>query len=62
MISDKFKKGDVTEYTMPMDLHKKVMSDDQNKIVMLYGSVVLEGELDENGMKAREIPVLVTKY
>ncbi|KAF2514714.1 glycoside hydrolase family 127 protein [Flavobacterium zhairuonense] len=60
VISDKLKKGDVIEYTMPMHLHKEAMPDDQNKIAMLYGPVVLAGELNKNAMKAREIPVLVT--
>ncbi|MEN2416359.1 beta-L-arabinofuranosidase domain-containing protein [Flavobacterium mesophilum] len=60
VISDKLKKGDVIEYTMPMHLHKEAMPDDQNKVAMLYGPVVLAGELTQNAMKAREIPVLVT--
>ncbi|MBZ4037447.1 glycoside hydrolase family 127 protein [Flavobacterium sp. 17A] len=60
VLSDQLKKGDVIEYTMPMQLHKETMPDDINKVAMLYGPLVLAGELDKEALKAREIPVLVT--
>ncbi|MDQ6473009.1 glycoside hydrolase family 127 protein [Flavobacterium sp. LHD-80] len=60
VISGNLKKGDIIEYTMPMNLHQQAMPDDQNKVAMLYRPVVLAGELGTNTIKAREIPVLVT--
>ncbi|WJS93830.1 glycoside hydrolase family 127 protein [Flavobacterium johnsoniae] len=60
VISNTLKKGDIIEYTMPMHLHKQEMPDNQNKVAMLYGPVVLAGELGTNTIKAREIPVLVS--
>ncbi len=59
-INRKWKKGEVITYNMPMSLHEQTMPDDQNKVAMLYGPVVLAAELGYQPLKNREIPVLVS--
>lgn len=55
-----WKKGDVIEYTMPMDLHEESMPDDKNKIAALYGPLVLAADLGNKPIKTSDIPVLVS--
>lgn len=47
-----WKNGDTVDITLPMHLHSEAMSDDPNKIAILYGPVVLAGQLGEAGINA----------
>ncbi len=47
-----WKNGDKVDITLPMHLHSEAMPDDPNKIALLYGPVVLAGQLGEAGMSA----------
>ena len=47
-----WKSGDKVDITLPMHLHSEAMPDDPSKIALLYGPVVLAGQLGEAGMSA----------
>lgn len=48
----KWKKGDVVEVTYPMSLHVEATPDDPQKAALLYGPVVLAGNLGTGGIVA----------
>ena len=45
-----WKSGDRVDITLPMHLHSEAMPDDANKIALLYGPIVLAGQLGDTGM------------
>jgi DUF1680 family protein len=51
--------GDTIEVTLPMSLHTESMPDDKKKIAILYGPVVLAGDLGPQAPAPR-VPVLIT--
>ncbi len=55
-----WKPGDKINITMQMDMHSKPMPDNKNRIALLYGPVVLSGELGKEKPEQQNIPVFVT--
>ena len=45
-----WKSGDRVDITLPMRLHSEPMPDDRTKVALLYGPVVLAGQLGREGM------------
>ncbi len=58
-VSRNWKKGNVLEYTMPMNIYKETLPDDQNKVGLLYEPVVLAGKLGAPAVKKTDISVFV---
>lgn len=59
LIERDWKKGDVVEFKLPMKLHTEPMPDNENRVAILYGPVVLAAEMgDEKSLKPRT-PVLL---
>jgi DUF1680 family protein len=54
-ISRTWKKGDRIEMTMPMQLHVEAMPDDRNLRAVMYGPVVLAGDLGSDGLTEKMI-------
>ncbi|MDR3691336.1 MAG: glycoside hydrolase family 127 protein [Fimbriimonas sp.] len=51
--------GDVVSFTLPMKLHTEAMPDNPKRIAVLYGPVVLAGDLGAADSPEPRIPVLV---
>jgi len=49
-IEREWKTGDTLEVKLPMDLHVEAMPDDPKTVAILYGPVVLAGDLGANGL------------
>lgn len=64
-ISRLWKKGDILEYKMPFSLRLEAMPDDNNRVAIMYGPMVMAGELGpENDPKAYDamyVPVIMTE-
>jgi hypothetical protein len=45
-----WKKGDVVEVRLPMSLHQEALPDDPKTVALLYGPVVLAGDLGREGL------------
>ena len=64
-IKRKWKKGDVLKYKMPFSLRLETMPDDSNRVAVMYGPMVMAGELGpENDPKAYEplyVPIIMTE-
>lgn len=58
-IERKWKEGDEIEVFMPMNLYTEALPGAQNKLAILYGPVLLSGELGEKELRPLELPVLV---
>lgn len=48
----RWKAGDTVEVTYPMQLHLETTSDDASRAALMYGPVVLAGDLGTDGMEA----------
>ena len=59
-ISRRWKKGDSIHLTVPMQLYTEPMPDDVNKLAVMYGPLLLSGELGKEKPGALDIPVLIT--
>ena len=55
-----WKPGDKIQVTMPMKIHTEAMPDNKNRIALLYGPIVLSGELGKERPEHRNIPVFVS--
>lgn len=55
----KWKKGDKVEFTLPMTLRTQPMPDNENRVALMYGPVVLAADLGPEDKAAPRIPVLV---
>ncbi|WP_321321591.1 beta-L-arabinofuranosidase domain-containing protein [Labilibaculum sp.] len=64
-IERKWKKGDVLEYKMPFTLRLETMPDDSNRVAVMYGPMVMAGELgpedDPKANDAMYVPVIMTE-
>jgi uncharacterized protein len=64
-ITRKWKTGDRVEIKMPFSLRLETMPDDSNRVAVMYGPLVMAGDLgpvrDSVSMDPRDIPVLITK-
>lgn len=58
-IKRKWKKGDKVEFTLPMALRTESMPDNENRVAVMYGPVVLAADLGPEDKPAPRIPVLV---
>jgi len=47
-----WKSGERVDVTLPMHLHSEAMPDDPSKIALLYGPIVLAGQLGDEGLNA----------
>lgn len=54
-IERKWKNGDVVQVKLPMRLHLQAIPDDSNLAAILYGPVVLAGELGTEGLDPKRI-------
>jgi DUF1680 family protein len=52
-VEREWRDGDTVEIRLPMKLHTEFLPDTTNEIALLYGPIVLAGELGTNGMPAR---------
>jgi DUF1680 family protein len=52
-IDREWRGGDTVKIELPMKLHTEFLPDTTNEIALLYGPIVLAGELGTNGMPAR---------
>jgi DUF1680 family protein len=52
-VEREWRDGDTVEIRLPMKLHTEYLPDTTNEIALLYGPIVLAGELGTNGMPAR---------
>lgn len=59
-IDRKWKSGDMVEVQFPMSLYTEPIPGNEKKQAILYGPVLLSGELGNEELMALEIPVLVT--
>lgn len=55
-----WKPGDKIHMTMPMKIHSQSMPDNKNIIAVMYGPVVLSGELGKAKPEMQDIPVFVS--
>jgi uncharacterized protein len=55
----KWSQGDVIEVGLPMSLHLDAMPDNQSRVALLYGPIVLAGDLGAISQAAPQIPVFV---
>lgn len=55
-----WKPGDKIHMTMPMKIHTQSMPDNKNIIAVMYGPVVLSGELGKEKPAQQDIPVFVS--
>ncbi|MDQ6904875.1 MAG: glycoside hydrolase family 127 protein [Bacteroidota bacterium] len=55
-----WKPGDKIHIFMPMKIHTQSMPDNDNRIAIMYGPVVLSGELGKERPEQQNIPVLVS--
>jgi hypothetical protein len=53
MVQREWRDGDTVKIELPMNLHTEFLPDTTNEIALLYGPIVLAGELGTNGMPAR---------
>ena len=64
-INRKWKTGDKVEYKMPFSLRLETMPDDSNRVAVMYGPLVLAGELgpedDPNAFDPMYVPVIMTE-
>lgn len=64
-INRKWKTGDKLEYKMPFSLRLETMPDDSNRVAVMYGPLVLAGELgpedDPNAFDPMYVPILMTE-
>ncbi len=51
-IARRWKSGDRVDITLPMRLHQEAMPDDPTKVAILYGPLVLAGQLGNEGLAA----------
>jgi hypothetical protein len=51
-VEREWKSGDTVEVTVPMSLHVEALPDDQNVAAVLYGPIVLAGDLGREGLTA----------
>jgi uncharacterized protein len=62
-ITRTWKKGDRVEIVLPMQLHSESMPDNSNRIAMLYGPIVLAGDLGTTKPDPiKGIPVFVNEH
>ncbi|MEO8416809.1 MAG: beta-L-arabinofuranosidase domain-containing protein [Ginsengibacter sp.] len=54
-----WKPGDKIHITMAMKIHTEAMPDNKNRIALLYGPIVLAGELGKERPEQQDIPVFV---
>jgi len=54
-----WKSGDVVQIGLPMKLHQEAMPDDARRVAMLYGPIVLAGELGSQDAPKPKIPVFI---
>lgn len=54
-VEGNWKKGDVIEVTLPMDLHVYASKEDANKIAFMYGPIVLAGALGRENFPETDI-------
>ena len=60
-VSRKWENGDKVDILMPMSLNTEAMADNKNKVALLYGPIVLAGDLgNEEPDPQFGVPVLVT--
>ena len=59
-INRKWHKGDHVQITYPMSLYTESMPDNANQKAVLYGPLVLSGELGTGQIRQRDIPVFVS--
>ena len=59
-IDRKWRKGDYVEVNYPMSLYTEAIAGDENKQAVLYGPLLLSGELGKEKVTAAEVPVLIT--
>jgi DUF1680 family protein len=52
--------GDTVTVRMPMELHTEAMPDNPNRIAVMYGPIVLAGDLGAIAGETPEVPVFVT--
>lgn len=52
-------KGDVVEVSLPMNLHLAPMPDNPNRVALMYGPLVLAGELGSIEKEEPQVPVFV---
>lgn len=55
-----WKPGDKINIIMPMKIHAEGMLDNKNRIALLYGPIVLSGELGKEKPEQQNIPVFVS--
>lgn len=55
-----WKKGDQIEATFPMELYTEVIKDNENKIAVLYGPLLMSGALGKDKVTSAQVPVLIT--
>ncbi len=64
-INRKWKTGDKVEYKMPFSLRLETMPDDSNRVAVMYGPLVLAGELgpedDPKAFDPMYVPVIMTE-
>ncbi len=62
VINRKWKNGDKLEITMPMSLHAFPMPDDKSLAAMMYGPLVLAGELGSEGLTSQNVLTTQNQY
>jgi len=63
VIKRRWKKGDHVQITLPMHLYAEAMPDNHNRVALLYGPVVLAGDLGDKDPSGdlHGVPVLLTQ-
>ena len=59
-LSREWNTGDIMEISLPMQLREEAMPDNENRVALLYGPLVLAGALGSQDEPKPEIPVFVS--
>ncbi|MBN1974742.1 MAG: glycoside hydrolase family 127 protein [Sedimentisphaerales bacterium] len=54
-VNRKWKNGDKIEITLPMSLHKLSLPGDESQVAMMYGPLVLAGQLGSDGLTSQNV-------